>query len=36
MVLSDFILVAGTAATIALLASVVPAFKAAKESIELR
>jgi lipoprotein-releasing system permease protein len=33
---SDFLLVTGTAATIALLASVVPAFKASRQSIELR
>ncbi|HSN59471.1 MAG TPA: FtsX-like permease family protein [Ferruginibacter sp.] len=36
LVATDFILVAGTAATIALLASVVPAFKAARQAIELR
>jgi lipoprotein-releasing system permease protein len=36
MVWSDFILVAGTAAAIALLASIVPAFKAANEPFGLR
>ena len=36
LVLSDFVLVAGTAATIALLASAVPAFKASRQAIELR
>lgn len=36
LVASDFLLVAGTAATIALLASVVPAFKAARQPIDLR
>ncbi|MFZ4770919.1 MAG: FtsX-like permease family protein [Ferruginibacter sp.] len=36
LVLSDFILVAGTVATISLLASVVPAFKASRQAIELR
>ena len=36
LVLTDFILVAGTAAAIALLASAVPAFKASRQSIELR
>jgi len=36
LVATDFILVAGTAATIALLASVVPAYKAARQAIELR
>ena len=35
LVLSDFVLVAGTAATIALLASAVPAFKASRQAIEL-
>ncbi len=36
LVLSDFILVAGTAAAIALLASLVPAIKASRQSISLR
>jgi lipoprotein-releasing system permease protein len=36
LVLSDFFLVAGTAATISLLASAVPAFKASRQAIELR
>ena len=36
LVATDFILVAGTAAVIALLASAVPAFKAARQPIELR
>lgn len=36
LVPGDFILVAGTAAIIALLASIVPAFKAANQPIELR
>ncbi len=36
LVATDFILVAGTAAAIALLASAVPAFKAARQPIELR
>ncbi len=36
LVATDFILVAGTAAAIALLASIVPAFKAARQPIELR
>ena len=36
LVPSDFLLVAGTAATIALLASVVPAYKAANQAIELK
>ncbi len=36
LVPSDFVLVAGTAATIALLASIVPAFKAARQPMELR
>ncbi len=36
LIAADFLLVAGTAATIALLASVVPAYKAANQAIELR
>lgn len=36
LVPTDFLLVAGTAAAIALLASVVPAFKAARQPMELR
>lgn len=36
LVATDLLLVAGTAATIALLASVVPAFKAARQPIDLR
>ncbi len=36
LVLGDFLLVIATAATIALLASVVPAFKAARQPVELR
>ncbi len=36
LILSDFLLVGGTAALIALLASVVPAFKAARQPLELR
>jgi lipoprotein-releasing system permease protein len=36
LVPTDFVLVAGTAAAIALLASIVPAFKAARQPMELR
>lgn len=36
LVVGDFLLVIATAATIALLASVVPAFKAARQPVELR
>ena len=36
LVATDFILVAGTAAAIALLASLVPAIKASRQSIELK
>jgi lipoprotein-releasing system permease protein len=36
LVPGDFVLVAGTAAAIALLASIVPAFKAARQPMELR
>lgn len=36
LVAADFLLVAGTATAIALIASVVPAFKAANQAIELR
>jgi lipoprotein-releasing system permease protein len=36
LVATDLLLVAGTAAAIALLASIVPAFKAARQPIDLR
>jgi lipoprotein-releasing system permease protein len=36
LVPGDFVLVAGTAAAIALLASIVPAYKAARQPMELR